>query len=121
MSFTHTNAPARTSAEAISVPTPLPAPVTSARRPSSEMSSAIGSDFHDDRHDHRSAPRALADEPSDGSTRVALDRLEVGGAFARGVADRRSHHLLRFFEQGFGFGCVDPTAGDDLGAGHDLA
>jgi hypothetical protein len=33
MSFTHTKAPARTSAEQISAPVPLPPPVTSAVRP----------------------------------------------------------------------------------------
>ena len=95
MSFTNTNAPASASAVQICAPTPLPPPVTSARRPSSEIVRAKPSDFHDDGQDHRAPAGALVDEARDGAASVALDRLEVGCALSGRLGDRVAHDLLR--------------------------
>src|SRR5215831_5366956 len=100
MSFTQTNAPARTSAEQISAPTPLPPPVTRARLPDRSMSIATaGSDLHDDR-DHRRAPaRALVDEPGERLAAVTADGLEVGRALHRGIRDRLPHDGLGILDE----------------------
>src|SRR5882757_10582858 len=119
MSFTHTNAPASTSARPIAAPTPLPPPVTSARRPSQLISNAMrwDSDFHHD-GDHDGPPaRAFVDELAERTAGVPAQRVEVERAFGDGAVDCLRNRLLRVFEELFGFRCVDPTAGDDLGAG----
>src|SRR4051794_23532610 len=121
MSFTHTNAPARTSAAQISVPTPLPPPVTSARRPVRSISMLTRSDFHDDRDHRRPATRALVDESRQRFAAVAPHRVEVGGAFDRGRRDRVAYDLLRVLEEALRLGGVDPAVRHDLGAGDDLA
>src|ERR1700712_5436203 len=99
MSLTQTNAPARTSAAQISVPTPLPPPVTSARRPERSMSMLKGSDFHDDGNHLRASAGALVDEPGQRLATVPAHCLEVGGAFFGGFRDRFAHHLLGVFQQ----------------------
>src|SRR5689334_22884879 len=99
MSLTQTNAPARTSAPQISVPTPLPPPVTSARRPARSMPMLIASDFHDDRDHRGAATRPFVDESRERLAAVAPDRVEVGRAFAGRLGDRLANHLLGVLEQ----------------------
>ena len=53
--------------------------------------------------------------------RVAAHRVEVGDALVGRLLERREHRVLRLLEQLLGLGRVDPAAGDDLGAGDDLA
>src|SRR5258706_2960951 len=99
MSFTHTNAPARTSAAQISVPTPLPPPVTSARRPERSISTLTASDLHD-HGDHRgAAPGLIEDEAPERLARVATQGVEVGGTLACRFRDRLAHDLLGRFDQ----------------------
>src|SRR6476661_708630 len=121
MSFTHTKAPARTNAAQISVPTPLPPPVTSARRPERSMSTPTTSDFHDDRDDRGTTAGAFVDETRERLATMAPHRVEVGGTLARSLRDRFPHDLLGVLDQPFGFGRVHPAAGHDLGTGDDLA
>ena len=51
--------------------------------------------------------------------RRSVSRSSAPSAIAPSIAAR--HGLLRVFDEILRFGRVDPTAGDDLGAGHDLA
>src|SRR5215467_8695252 len=108
MSFTHTDAPARTNADTISAPTPLPPPVTSAVRPPrsivysdapvcARLLTASGLHHHRD-HDGTTA-RALGDEASERLARVAAHGLEVGAAVVLALVDRVGDGLLRLFEQ----------------------
>ena len=64
--------------------------------------------------------RSLMNRPS-ARRGVAADRLEVGGALVGRLGERRPHRGLGLLEQLVGLGRVDPAAGDDLGAGDDLA
>src|SRR3954453_23892712 len=121
MSLTHTNAPARTSAAQISVPTPLPPPVTSARRPERSMSILTGSDFHDDGNHRGSAASPFVDDARERLTTVASHRLEIGGTFAGGHRDRFPHHLLGVLDEAFRLGRLHPAPRHDLRPGHDLA
>src|SRR3954470_12791923 len=105
MSFTQTNAPASTSARPIAAPTPLPPPVTSARRPAQLISSATveRSDFHDDGDHRRPPPGALVDELAERPASVAAQRVEVERAFLDRALDRGAHRGLRVLEQLLGF------------------
>src|SRR3954451_18568762 len=121
MSFTHTNAPASTNARPIAAPTPLPPPVTSARRPSQLISSATGcsSDFHDDRDDDRSPSGPLVDELAQRTACVPSQRVEVERAFRDRAVDRDTYRLLGLLDEVFGLGGVHPAAGHDLRPGDD--
>src|SRR5215471_1336171 len=100
MSFTQTNAPARTSAAQISAPTPLPPPVTRARRSDRSMSIVTErSDLHDDRDDRGTPARALVDEARQRPATVSTDGVEVGGALDRSFGDRLTHHHLRVLDE----------------------
>src|SRR5260221_407367 len=120
MSFTHTDAPARTNAETISDPTPFPPPVTSAVRPvrsivNSEPLEVNASGLHHHR-DHDGTPAGpVGDEAAERLARVPAHGLEVGGTFAHRVLERSEHPLLRLFEEFLGLGRVDPAARHDLG------
>ena len=64
--------------------------------------------------------RSLMNLP-EGAAGVAADGLEVGGALVGRLRERRPDGGLRLLEQLLGLGRVDPAAGDDLGAGDQLA
>src|SRR5690349_6435004 len=122
MSFTQTNAPARTSAAQISAPTPLPPPVTSARLPDRSMSIAIPrSDLHDDRDHGRTAAGALVDESRERLATMTADRFEVGRPLDGGGGDRLAHDRLRLLDEVVRLGRVHPAARHDLGPGDDVA
>src|SRR5438045_9766103 len=101
MSLTHTNAPAATNARPIAAPTPLPPPVTSARRPAQLISNATRrlSDFHDDRDHDRPPPCALVDELSERAPCVSPQRVEVERALFDRLVQRYLNHLLGLLDQ----------------------
>src|SRR6478609_7537606 len=101
MSLTHTNAPASTNARPIAAPTPLPPPVTSARRPSQLISSAMcreSSDFHHDRDDDRAPARAEVDELAQRAARVTAQRVEIERALGDRAFDRLRDGRLRVLD-----------------------
>src|SRR5690242_21341997 len=105
MSLTHTNAPAATRARPIAAPTPLPPPVTSARRPAQLISYPTPrlSDFHDDRDHDRPAPCALVDELAERAPRVTPQRVEVECALFDRLVQRDLHRTLGVFDEVFRF------------------
>src|SRR6266508_60519 len=122
-SLTHTSAPALAIWMAMARPTPAPDPVTRATRPAMKFDQSRimrRSDFHDHRDDRGAATGPLVDELAERAPSVTPQRVEVGRAFVGRLGQRRQHRHLRFADQLLGFGRVDPSPGDDLGAGDDL-
>src|SRR5262249_15993121 len=121
MSLTHTKAPAATRARPIAAPTPLPPPVTSARRPAHLISNPTAglSDSHDDGGHDRPPPRALVDELAERAPRVPAQRVELERALVDRFVERHLNDLLGVFDQVLRLGGVDPASRDDLGTGHD--
>src|SRR5262249_6093263 len=69
---------------------------TMARRPAAW---AARSDLHHDRDDRRTAARPIVDEPPEGTSGVAAERVEVDGTLVGGLLERGAHRGLRLLEQ----------------------